>query len=248
MKIIQCPDSKFLNILLISFFLTISCAFGQVSNHRLVVADSLFKAKQYTQSFEQYQSIFEQKQYSPAMLLKMAYIQEGLNNIGHAMYYLNLYFAASNDKAAITKMDQMAKKFNLQGYEETDGDHFLSYYHDYYFQITLFIVALSILSMALIFYTKIKLRRRPIASTVFLIVVLTGFFIHTNFGKNISEAVVLQQNTYVMSGPSAGAPVVEIINEGNRVEIIGKNDIWLKVRWREHDAYVKNSSLVKIEL
>lgn len=224
------------------------CASAQVSNHRLAMADSLFKAKQYTQSFELYQSVLEQKQYSPAMLLKMAYIQEGLNNTGQAMYYLNLYFVASNDKSVLTKMDQMAKKFNLHGYEETDADWMFSFYHDYYFPITIFIIALSLLSMSLIFYTKIKLRQRPIASSVFLVVVLAGFFVHINFGKNISEAIVFQQNTYVMSGPSAGAPIVDVIDEGNRVEIIGKNDVWLKVRWNDEDAYVKNDALMKVEL
>jgi len=78
--------------------------------------------------------------------------------------------------------------------------------------------------------------------------VLVGIAIHINVGKNISEAVILQQNTYVMSGPSAGAPVVEVIDEGNRVEIIGKKDVWLKVLWKDEEAYVKNNSLVRIEL
>ena len=221
---------------------------AQASPHRLIVADSLFQAKRYVESFEHYQNILGQNQYTPAMLLKMAYIQEGLNHIGQAMYYLNLYFIASNDKSALGKMEQMATKFNLQGYEATDADQFLSFYHDYFFQITLFLIALSILIMGMIFYTKVKLNRKPIASGIFLLVMLIVFFVHTNYGGRITEAIVSQQNTYVMKGPSAGAPVVEIIDEGHRVEILGKNDVWLKILWNDEIVYVKDGVLLPVRL
>src|SRR5689334_22771820 len=63
-------------------------------------ADSLFRARQYSQSFELYKAILEQHYYSPAILLKMAYIQEGLGHLGRSMYYLNLYYQATDDKQA----------------------------------------------------------------------------------------------------------------------------------------------------
>lgn len=220
---------------------------AQPSSHRLVVADSLFRAKQYTQSLSHYQTILLQKQYSPAMLLKMAYIEEGLNNIGKAMYYLNLYFLASNDKSVTNKMEEMAKKFNLEGYKTTDADQFLSFYHDYHFQITVFLAALSILIMSTIFYVRVRRKRRPIASAIFLIVILIVFFVHIDFGERITTAIVALPDTYVMTGPSAGAPVITIINEGHRVEVTGKNDVWLRIRWKDEVAYVKNNSLLPVQ-
>ena len=42
------------------------------------------------------------------MLLKMAYIQEGLNHVGQALYYLNLYYLASKDKSVLGKMEELA--------------------------------------------------------------------------------------------------------------------------------------------
>jgi hypothetical protein len=250
MKIKQCPDLKFLNILIAIavLFLSYTPVKAQASSHRLAVADSLFRGKQYVQSFEYYKSILDQQQYSPALLLKMVYIQEGLNNIGQAMYYLNLYHLASNDKSALDKMEQMATKFNLRGYTATDADRFLSFYHDYYFQITLFVFALAVLGISLVFHTKIKRHKRPIASGIFLVVILIGFFVHINFGKNISEGIITHQNTYVMQGPSAGASVIDIITEGHRVEVLGKNDVWLKIRWNDNTAFVKNNTLLKVEL
>src|SRR3954471_13835099 len=116
MKIIQCHGLKFLVMFFASALLGPFNAQAQQFSHRLAVADSLFSTKQYTQSLEQYKTVLDQRQYTPAMLLKMAYIQEGLSNIGPSMYYLNLYFLSSNDKSALKKMEDMATKYNLKGY------------------------------------------------------------------------------------------------------------------------------------
>src|SRR5687768_16146486 len=105
LKIVAC-------IILITTFQT---AFSQTSSFRLKTADSLFQAKRYTQSFEHYETILKQNQYTPSMLLKMAFIQEGLLHTGRAMYYLNLYYLSTNDKTALEKMNELATKYNLEG-------------------------------------------------------------------------------------------------------------------------------------
>lgn len=245
MKKIQCTGLKFLIIIFSIFSGAVSQA--QPSSHRLVVADSLFKAKQYTQSLSHYQTILKEKQYSPAMLLRMAYIEEGLSNIGQAMFYLNLYFVATNDKSVINKMEDMAKKFDLEGYKTTDADQFLSFYHDYHFDITIFLAALSILLVTMIFYVKVKRKRKPIAPAILLVTFMIILFVHINFGERITTAIVSIPDTYVMAGPSAGAPVAAIITEGHRVEVVGKHDVWLKIRWKGEVAYVKSGSLLPVQ-
>src|SRR5688572_32178846 len=90
---------------------------GQITSFRLQQADSLYEKKQYTQSLEHYQAILERKEYTPSMLLKMAYIEEGLGRVGQALYYLDLYYLATNDKFVLEKMEELSTKFNLKGYE-----------------------------------------------------------------------------------------------------------------------------------
>src|SRR5688500_4150311 len=124
-------QSRVLKILIsgcILFFGGVSLLHAQVSGHRLNQADSLFVDKKYTQSLDHYRTILAQNEYSPAMLLKMAYIEEGLNRVGQALYYLNLYYLASNDKTVITKMEELAARYNLQGYENSETDKALSFY------------------------------------------------------------------------------------------------------------------------
>ena len=71
------------------FFFTgvgLSGALGQQENPDLTLPDSLFQAKRYTQSFDLYHEIlFSYKKASPGMLLKMAYIKEGLGNYSEAL-------------------------------------------------------------------------------------------------------------------------------------------------------------------
>lgn len=241
----------YLKILLLSITLIITgfhISSAQTSNFRLKTADSLFDAKMYTQSYEHYEELLRQKQYTPAMFLKMAYIQEGLNNVGQAMYYLNLYFLVSNDKAVLEKMDELAQRFDLEGYENTDADQFLTYYHDHYNNISFALAAVGIFLISLTFHTRVKLKRRPVASTVILIIFLAGFFIHLNFGSRVKTGILSNSRTYIMDGPSPGAPLVDVAGGGHRVEVIGKKDIWLKIRWNGDVAYVRQNSLLPIEL
>ncbi|HET9052993.1 MAG TPA: SH3 domain-containing protein, partial [Cyclobacteriaceae bacterium] len=84
-----------LSLFLLLFPLALS---AQSNNPLLGRADSLFQQKRYIQSLELYQKLFEGHRYTPAMLLRMAYVEEGLNNIARAAYYLNLYYLATRDE------------------------------------------------------------------------------------------------------------------------------------------------------
>jgi hypothetical protein len=231
-------------LMLISFQST----FSQTSSFRLKTADSLFQAKRYVQSFEHYEQILQQKQFTPAMLLKMAYIQEGLLHTGRAMYYLNLYFIITNDKTALDKMKQLATKFNLQGYDTSDTDKIVSYYHDYYPYFTLSLAAIVLFMLSLTFYTRLRLKRQPIASFIMVLLFTIALTTHLYYGEHITTGIVANPSTYVMSGPSAGASVIDIVGDGHRVEILGQKDVWLRIKWDGEIAYVKQNALLPVQL
>jgi hypothetical protein len=243
-------QSWILKFLITACFLLVGAVItvqAQVSVHRLKQADSLFLDKKYTQSLEHYETILKQKEYTPAMLLKMAYIQEGLNRVGQALYYLNLYYVVTNDKSVLGKMEELAARYNLAGYENSEADQVLSFYHDYHLHITLGLAVVAVFLLSLAFSVKRK-GERPVASGIVTVIVLLGLFIHVNLGEKISVGIVGASNTFLMEGPSPGAPVVEIVNEGHRVEIIGKKDVWLQVLWNGEVAYVKEGNLLPVRL
>lgn len=238
---------KIVGAVIILLPLTFCALNAQVSGYRLQQADSLYLDKKYTQSLEHYQTILSQNQYTPAMLLKMAYIEEGLNHIGQALYYLNLYYIASNDKTVLEKMDELATRYNLEGYEISDADQALIFYRDYHFHIMLVLAVITLFFAALAFSIKRK-GQRPIASSVVTILILLVLFYHVNIGGKNTMGIIGASNTFLMQGPSPGAPLVEIVEEGHRVEIIGKKDVWLEVLWDGEVAYVREGNLLPVSL
>lgn len=224
-----------------------SPAFGQVSAFRLTRADSLYEKKQYTQSLEHYKEILASNEYSPAMLLKMAYIEEAQNRPGQSLYYLNLYYLATKDKSVFEKMEELAKKFNLDGYNTSDADLALSFYHDFHDQISLTLSAVSVFCMSLILFWKRK-GKRSIAMGTFLVILLVLLVVHVNLGEEIATGIIGEPNTYLMDGPSAGASVVSVIAEGHKLEIVGKVDVWYKVKWNNNTVFVKERNLLPVVL
>jgi len=241
---------RLLNILVILLFTQFFAATplsAQISSFRLRQADSLFQQKQYTQSMELYRTVFSQKQYTPAMLLKMAFIEEGLHQTGQALYYLNLYYKVTNDKTALDKMEELAKKYNLEGYEQTDSRRALSFYRDHRFTITIAIAALAFFLASLSFYLK-RNGQRPVASTLALLVLLAMLGVHINIGDGISAGIISHAQTYAMEGPSAGASVAAVLDAGHRVEVIGKRDVWVKVLWQGETVYIKEGNVLPVAL
>lgn len=247
MKKMQCPVPKIIPILLALSLLFTIPAFSQVSNYRLQTADSLFTAKQYTQSLQHYEKIFAQNQYTPAMLMKMAFIEEGLNHIGQAMYYLNLYYARTSDDSALEKMTQLSEKFRLQGYQDPEAESALSFYRQYEDHISVTLAVIMFFFFSLIVFQK---RRQKNIVALFVALVFFAFILlaHLNLVTSAEQAIVASGNTYVMEGPSGAAPVVEVIEPGHRVPVISRHDVWVEIQWKDRTGYIKRDRLLPVLL
>ena len=94
------PSNRFKFALITSALFAILCSPLQAQGpvETLAIADSLFEARKYTESFKIYQEIHGQNQGSPSMLLKMAFIKEGLDDYPAALYYLNQYYLFTSNE------------------------------------------------------------------------------------------------------------------------------------------------------
>ena len=224
-------------------------ATGQSTNNPLLQrADSLFQQKRYTQSFEIYNTLFEGQRYSPAMLLKMAYVQEGLNRISQSAYYLNLYYLSTQDESALTKLEELADKYRLEGYAPSQLDKALAIHNQYRNLITACLISAVIFLMVLTTIQRLRFHSKPYAAWVIMITVSLIFLVHLNFSEGYSKAIIAHNNTYLMNGPSAGASVISIVRDGHRVRVLGKEDVWLRVQWGDGVAYIKETNLLPVKL
>ncbi|MBS0000432.1 MAG: SH3 domain-containing protein [Cyclobacteriaceae bacterium] len=213
----------------------------------LAVADSLFAQKKYTQSFEIYENLLRlEGKASPAMLLKMAYIREGLGDYSNALYYLNTYYLRTNNKRALRKMEDIAKKYDLKGYQFTDLEFFLNIFYRYYSAIVLSLSSLLVLLLAYMVYKKRRLRETPGFSLFYTVLTMLILFYVVNFGKSYHKGIIIHPDTYLMEGPSAGSRLVTIADQGHRLKVKGKKDVWVKVEWEDKEAYIREKNLMQI--
>lgn len=208
-------------------------------------ADSLFKAKQYTQSFDNYHLILLEKKYTPSMLLKMAYIQEGLGHVSQSLHYLQTYYRVTGDESALKKIEALAEKNKLDGYtqEKFSVQGLLASYRVQTMAITAGLIALCLFSG----WATRKKGGTPTGALLVSSLLLFLLVGQANFLEAPQQGIVRQSSTYLMSGPSAGASVMAIIDEGHQLRILGQRDIWLEVEWQNRIAYIKEDKLLTPE-
>ena len=217
-------------------------------------ADSLFAARQYTEAFGQYQQLFtQQEEASPAMLLKMAFIQESRGDYSEALYYLNEYYLLTSDEAAVQKMQQLSEEYNLRGYAYTDYQLFYNYLREYRYYIIYGLIALAMAGLiALVFsrrqQTVTSAPTHPYGWGIAYLLVLGLLWFMTNASLEPRQAIIMDDNTYIMAAPSSGSEVVYIGEKGHRVPIGRQQDVWMQIEWDGKPAYVRRGNLREISL
>ncbi|MBV6647338.1 MAG: hypothetical protein KI790_17905 [Cyclobacteriaceae bacterium] len=209
-------------------------------------ADSLFALQKYTEAFVLYETIFEEdKKASPAMLLKMAFIKEGLGNYVSALYYLNTYYQLTSDKKTLNKMREVAEQHDLVGYEYSDVDFFFNVLHRYEFHIIGALLAFSLMLAAYI-YRKRTNNELPVTASLLQLLTIVVILLISNDLLSQEIGIVAKDKTLLMTGPSAGAEPVELIDSGHRLHVIEHGELWSKVQWNEQEVYLRKNRLLII--
>lgn len=243
----QCRILKIIAVSLLLSGIAAAPGYSQVATHRLQTADSLFNAKQFTQSLEHYRTILARGEYTPSMLLKMAFVEEGLNRVGEALYYLNLYYLATGDDAALNKMQSLSKKHQLTGYAIDETGQVMITYQKNHDRISMAIgVVLLFLVSVSAFLSRRNYKPAPVLITALLVAGV--FAVHLSNRDDSTRIIVTGENNYLMAGPSGAAPVVAIIGGGHRFEIESREDVWIKVRWQGKTAFIREQRVLPVQL
>ncbi len=243
MNKIQSGNLVFGISILISLLIVSTNGFGSGSAQQLIHADSLFEANKYTESFEVYNTVLEQGDYTPGMLLKMAFIKEGLGDVSGAMYFLNQYYNLTSNKKVLAKLEEIARENQLTGYDFNDVDFFINIYNRYRLQLMGLMIAISLVLFGLILLQKGKTGKRPTTPGIAYILSLGLIFYLLNYGISFDKGIIVDPQTYLMSGPSGGADVIGIIKKGHRVDILGKEGIWIKIKWDNQEVYIRENKI-----
>ena len=216
-----------------------------VENMTLFSADSLFNSKKYTEAFDQYKDIYDAGQASPAMLGKMAFIQEGLGNYTSALYYLDHYYKKTSNKKVLEKMQDLANENDLAGYNFSDYKFFTNNINKYQQQIIGGLSALSIFILALIYYKNPKGYKAVPWITLQMIVFLPIMLIVNGFFEQ-NEGIIKDDQTVLMEAPSAASEPIELISKGHKVKVLDSSPVWTRIQFGEKEAYIRSNRLLRL--
>ena len=210
-------------------------------------ADSLFANRKYTQAFAIYEHISDSAQkFSSQMLLKMAYIKEGLGDYTSALFYLNKFYSYNPERTVLRKMEDLAYQYKLSGYSYTDLEYFISIYNKYYY----YIISVFLLMAAFIFISisQRKRNRKPVGKSPVLFILLMGtaYFI-INYRITPAKAIIFNSGALLMSAPSAGSDLLYVAEKGHSVPVLDNKDIWSKIRWEGKEVYIRKSDIKQVE-
>ena len=223
----------------------------QAQGNALAEADSLFRYRKYAESFEKYAQIWEkEKQYTPSMLLKMAFVKEDAEEYPEALFYLNQYYLRDPDPQVWLKIGELSEKYKLQGYKNNDLEYLVILYQKY--QIVFTLVFLSVFLVGLANLVWRWWQGKDILYRVIVFNVLTIAYLWLfNYGMRYQKGIVRTDRVLLMNAPSAGGKLLTTTDKGNCMEILGENDIWYKVKFMHREewteGYVRKNNLYLIE-
>lgn len=226
----------FVGILFSCFLSDLSAQNGLINN-----ADSLFNQQKYTEALSLYNQMYAKGQASSAMLLKMAFIQDGLGDYAEALYYLDKYYQLSADRNVVGKIQELADSNELKGYGYNDTHYFLALLGRYQLQLLLLLLAI-IGSLLVYIMKKSKSGDKPFAAGIIQIILIVCLLGLNNVNPPV-RAIIIATETLLRSGPSAGAEPIEIITKGHKVKVLEQNEVWTKIEWDGREVYLRNGKL-----
>ena len=187
-------------------------------NLSLNKADSLFNLKIYTEAKLIYDSLYyKENLYSESMLLKMALIEEGLENYEKSIYYLSQYQSINNNESSEIKIQKIANNYDLEGYEKNDFDYLQNILKENRIIIIYSLLLLILLIFIINIYRILKSKKAPtLVLTFYIISILFLLIININLPKS---GIVYFENTFIMEKPSSGSNLYQIVMKGDNYKL-----------------------------
>lgn len=224
------------------FLLILQSISSQADTGRLFHADSLFQSKNYQEALVIYESILNEEQaYSPAMLLKMAFISEGIGDYPKTTLYLSKYYEHNPNPQIPNKIKELTNQNSLVGYSMSDRDQFFSVLTDNGQLIT---SVLGLLLIGSLIALVLKSFKAGYAVVSLFLIGMVG--LSNNFLQKPETGIITGSPSLVMDHPSAGGNLIRQVGSGHRVIIKSSVDIWYEVEWGDQTAYIKKDQIVKI--
>lgn len=239
--------SRLCSILLVALVLVGNVSsFGNPAD-KLNRADSLYKAKQFSEALRNYEELYATGHTTPAALLRSAYIQEGTGDFNGALVNLYRHYRLTNDEAVYAKVTQMAADQGLSGYESSEQERIRAILKGWAFWINgTGVAAVILLFVWLWMKGRLKHQSERIPAGFAILIFLAVLFAANNLAGQTQKAVAAQEGVRLMTDASAAADRDITLKAGEMVTVTGKKDVWVEVEFRGDRYFVRENRLIRI--
>lgn len=206
-------------------------------------ADSLFALGQYEAAGPLYRGVvWRQHRASPAALLKMAYAQQQQGHYPAALLYLSLLQARQPRVSTWRHMAALAAQHRLVGYPATWQQELRVQAQRYYYPALQGLLAVAVAGAVWLLWRRAG---RSAWLAYGLYVGGLGAYLHWLHPRPVG--LVARPGAALMAGPGAGAAWLSTAAVGDRLLVLGYQDIWCRVQWQQREAYVRNADVLVVE-
>jgi hypothetical protein len=206
-------------------------------------ADSLFAAGQYAAAFPAYRAqVWGRRRVSTELLFKMAYAQQQLGHAPAELLYLSMAQARQPRVRTWRQMAAVAARHRLVGYPATWQQELRVQAQRYYYPGLQALLAGAVAGAIWLLWQR-GLWGAWLGYAAY--VALLGAYLH--WLRPAPVGLVARSGAALMAGPSAGAAWLSTAALGDRLLVLGRQDIWCRVEWQRKVAFVRASDLLVVE-
>ncbi len=207
-------------------------------------ADSLLAADQFGAAAAALRrQVWQRRRTSARVLLQMAYAQQQLGHYPAALLYLAMAQAREPRLDTWRQQVALAARYRLVGYPTTWQQELQVRAQRYYYPGLQVLLAGAVLGLVGLGWYR---RARPTAWLAYAgYLVLAGAYLLVLPPGPVG--LVARPGAVLMAGPGAGAAWLSTTAPGDRLLVLGRQDIWCRVRWQQRDAYIRTADLVVVD-
>ena len=206
-------------------------------------ADSLFARGQYEVATPTYRRlVWQQRLASPALLFKLAYAQQQLGHYPAALLYLSMVQAQQPRVDTWRQLATLAAQHRLVGYPATWQQELRVQAQRYYYPGLQALLAAAVVGAVWLLW-----RRAERTAWLGYALYVGGLGAYLHILQPLPIGLVARPGAALMAGPGAGAAWLSTAAVGDRLPVLGHQDIWCRVQWQRRVAYVRETDVLIVE-
>ena len=206
-------------------------------------ADSLFEKANYAAAVPLYKHVvWRGHQAAPRLLLRLAYAEQQAHHGPAALLYLSMAQAREPRLATWHQMAALAARQRLVGYPGTWQQELRIRALRYYYPGLQALLAGAVLAAG---WLLARRSGRVAWLNYGAYVLAVAAYLH--WLRPGPAGLVVRPGAALMAGPGAGAAWLSTATSGDRLPVLGQQDIWLRVQWQQRLAYVRAADVLVVE-